>query len=665
MEIQIKKKLVRFRFQILCSALLLTVIASANAQYVVKEADEQFALNNYYKAADLYQQAYKKNATLHAAEGAADSYAAQRNFHLSESWYAIAAAMDGTPTKNVLNYAKALQNNGKYSEAKKQYIRYASLNKEVSALQQRIWLASCDSSVIWMLNPTDAKVLNQKKLNSKKSDWAAVNQSGSIVFVSDREQVGNDLPKKEKPFLQFEVSKKPSLSISGRTGNVYLHLYKKDEGKDSIIQFPLIDETAYHMGPASFTADGATIYYARSQSYADFKLNNRTNKENKSDSLTVQIFTSTKGADGKWGAPTSFKYNSAGGFSLGDPFISPDDKTLYFSSNIPGGEGGMDLYVCHKNASGEWDSPVNLKELNSRGNDRSPSVGENGAFYFSSDGRVGMGGLDVFKSIKTGDVFSNPVNMHYPINSSQDDFSFNMYKDTEGFLSSNRTDGMGSDDIYSVSMKKIMAFTLAGKVFDKKTNVPLAKAIVSLGKVNGATLKFETDETGDFKFKLESASDYKLAGEKRGYRGDNKSLTTNKLEASANLEQNLYLEQIAINKPIILENIYYDFNKSNIRPDAAVELDKLVKIIQDNPTIWIELGSHTDSRGTDAYNLTLSQRRAGAAVKYIISKGVDKNRIESKGYGESQPVNGCVNGVKCSAAAYQLNRRTEFKITKQ
>ena len=137
------------------------------------------------------------------------------------------------------------------------------------------------------------------------------------------------------------------------------------------------------------------------------------------------------------------------------------------------------------------------------------------------------------------------------------------------------------------------------------------------------------------------------------------------MQDSAKLKQNLYLERVIIDKPIKLENIYYDFNKSKIRPDAAVELNKLVKIMKDNPTIWIELGSHTDSRGTDAYNLKLSQRRADAAVKYIISRGVNKNRIESKGYGESQPVNGCVNGVKCSAAAHQLNRRTEFKITKQ
>ncbi|MGY3053685.1 peptidoglycan-associated lipoprotein [Pedobacter sp. UYEF25] len=665
MELQIQKLLIRFRSNILCSALLLTAIASANAQYVIKEADAQFALNNYHKAADLYEQAYKKQATLHSAQRAAESYSAQSNFKLAESWFAIASEMKGSPSSNVLEYAKALQNNGKYSEAKLQYLKYGSLNKDVSASQQRIWVAGCDSSVIWMRNPTDAKVINQKDLNSKKSEWGAVKQSGNIVFVSDREQVGDDKNKKGKPFLKFDGDKKPSTNIFGRTGNAYLSLYEKEEGKDSVIQFPLVDATAYHMGPASFTADGATVYYARSQSYQNLKLNNSANKENKSDSLIVQIFTATKGSNGKWEEPTSFKYNSAGGFSVGDPFISADGKTLYFSSNIPGGVGGMDLYVCNKNTSGDWGSPENLEELNSGGNDRSPSLTKDGSFYFSSDGRVGMGGLDVYKSIKTGNDFSAPVNMHYPINSSQDDFAFNMYSDTDGFLSSNRTDGIGSDDIYHLTIKKLLAFTLAGKVFDKSKNTPLANALVSLNKINGETLKFETDVTGDFKFKLDSASDYKLSGEKTGFRGDNSEITTKDLQASAKLEQNLYLEEIVINKPIKLENIYYDFNKSNIRPDAAIELDKLVKVMKDNPTIWIELGSHTDSRGSNPYNLKLSQRRADAAVKYIIGKGVNKNRIEAKGYGETQPVNKCINGVKCSAADYQLNRRTEFKITKQ
>lgn len=661
MEVQIHKIIKRFNLHLRCTFAFLAVISSANAQHVIKEADAQFLLSNFHKAAELYEQAYRKKTTLHSAEGAAESYAAQNNFRQAESWYAIAAAMEGSTAKDVLGYAKALQNNGKYTEAKAQYNKYSTLDNNISTAQKNLWLASCDSAVVWMRNPTNTTLINEKSLNTPQSDWAAVKQLGNIVFVSDRELMGEDPQQKARPFLKFDGAKKPSRTVYGRTGNSYLRIYEKQNGSDSITFFPLDAASEYHVGPASFTADGNTMYFARSQSLKNLKRDTK----GKFDSLAVAIYMTTKNADGKWNLPTPFKYNATENHSVGDPFISADGKTLYFSSNRPGGMGGMDLYVCNKTDGGEWSEPINLKALNSAGNDRSLSVGNDGVFYFSSDGRIGMGGLDVFKSVQNGDQFGTPINMHYPINSPQDDFAFNLYSNADGYLSSNRTDGVGSDDIYRFAMKKMVAFNLAGKVFDKKTNELLANAIVTLKKVDGETLKLQTDETGDFKFKLEAESDYKLSAEKTDYRGDNASLTTKGLKDSSNLKQNLYLEQIAINKSIKLENIYYDFDKSNIRPDAATELDKLVAIMQDNPTIWIELGSYTDSRGSDSYNLKLSQRRANAAVQYIISRGIDKNRIEAKGYGETQPVNGCVNGVKCSEADYQLNRRTEFKITKQ
>ncbi|MCZ4244159.1 OmpA family protein, partial [Pedobacter punctiformis] len=234
-----------------------------------------------------------------------------------------------------------------------------------------------------------------------------------------------------------------------------------------------------------------------------------------------------------------------------------------------------------------------------------------------------------------------------------------------GYFSSNRTDGLGSDDIYSFTREQVLAFSLSGKVYNKVTGQPLSGAMVTLNKTGGSVLRVETDETGAFKFKLEKASDYGLTGEKTNFRSDGTDLTTKNLTSSAEIKKDLYLEAVELNKAIRLENIYYDFDKSNIRADAAVELDKLVKIMQDNPTMWIELGSHTDSRGNDAYNLALSQRRAESAVQYIISRGISKNRIEAKGYGETRLLNRCTNGVKCTPAEHQLNRRTEFKIVKQ
>ncbi|RZL58639.1 MAG: flagellar motor protein MotB, partial [Pedobacter sp.] len=213
--------------------------------------------------------------------------------------------------------------------------------------------------------------------------------------------------------------------------------------------------------------------------------------------------------------------------------------------------------------------------------------------------------------------------------------------------------------------QQVIAFRLTGRVFDKTTNQPLSNSIVTLTKINGQALKVQTDESGDFKFNLDKSSDYNLTGDKTNYRSDVVSLTTNNLTTSTVINKNLYLEKIELDKAIRIENIYYDFDKSNIRPDAAIELDKLVKIMRDNPTIWIELGSHTDSRGNDQYNQWLSQSRANSAVQYIIDRGVDKNRITARGYGERKLLNNCANGVKCSEADHQLNRRTEFKITKQ
>ncbi|WP_421944403.1 OmpA family protein [Pedobacter sp.] len=333
---------------------------------------------------------------------------------------------------------------------------------------------------------------------------------------------------------------------------------------------------------------------------------------------------------------------------------------------MPGGLGGTDIYVVEKLQSGEWGEAVNLRDLNSEGNERTPYLDNGNVFYFSSDGRVGLGGLDIFQVSKNESGQSKITNLGYPVNSPQDDFAFNINEELKiAYLSSNRFGGLGSDDIYSLNSNLIYALKLNGKVFDKKTNKPIANAIVTLKKTNSAPIKVESDIEGNFNFNLENNSDYELTGTKTNFRSDFSAVTTKGLSTSTIINKNLYLETVELDKAIKIENIYYDFDKWNIRADAAEELDKLVSILKNNPTIWIELGSHTDSRGNDAYNLTLSQKRAESAVQYIISKGINKNRIAAKGYGEKQLLNKCANGVSCSDEEHQLNRRTEFKIVKQ
>lgn len=637
---------------------------TAKAQYVVNEADKQYELFNYAKAIDLYEQAWKKKEALHTAERLGECYWNQNNYREAESWYAIASAMPGSSAKNTLAYADALRSNSKYLEAKAQYQKYATLDKAVTAAQQNLWLASCDSAMRWMKTPVAIGMNNEKAINSAQADWGAVKLGNTTVFASDRGTQATDGQGGDRTFLKFDGANVPNKNTYGWTGNHYLRLYQKTESDEAVL-FPVTVGTDYHIGPASFTADGNQMYFTLTRIPKDAKYEKVKGLKGKLATVNVEIYWSSKDANGKWASPVAFKYNNVNTYSVGDPFIAADGQALYFASNMPGGKGGTDLYVCHKTSSGEWDAPVNLKELNTEGNERSPWLASNGTFYFSSDGLVGMGGLDIYSVELLAEQFVQPKNLGYPINSPQDDFAYNRTGELNGYLSSNRTGGAGSDDIYSFAEQLQLAFKLNGIAYDKKTNLPLGNVMVSLDGATGSSLKVQTDGDGKFSFNLEKETTYLLAGDKTNFRSDKANVSTKNLMTSAVLKQDLYLEQIELNKGIRLENIYYDFDKSAIRPDATTELDKVVKIMKDNPTIWIELGSHTDSRGNDQYNQWLSQSRANAAVQYIIDRGIAKNRISAKGYGESQLLNRCANGVKCTEAEHQLNRRTEFKIVKQ
>ena len=635
---------------------LVAIQKPLRAQYILKKADAQYKLYNFYKAIDLYEQAYRKKPGLHAAERLSKCYERIRNYKQTESWSLIAAELPGSDIENTLRYAKALQSNSKYHEAKVQFQKYIEKNSSVGNVQRNLWLSSCDSALHWMKNPVSMVVSNLKMLNTPKSEWGAGVYLNRVVFVSDRE---NELSKEKKqPFLKFDGAGVPDKNIYGWTGNHYMQLYEQNEKADSVKIFPLKIETNYHVGPASFTKDGAEVYFSLSRISENPKYIN-----GKIATAKVEIFSSRKDQDGKWLAPASFKYNNINEYSVGDPFVSKDGEQLYFVSDMPGGLGGTDIYVCHRKDTSEWSTPVNLKELNTEGEERSPGIDESNHIYFSSDGRIGMGGLDIFAAKIISGKITEPINQGYPVNSPQYDFSYYPVNSSKGFLSSNRIEGLGEDDIYSFQ-EQMLTLKLTGKVFRKNTNEPLANAIVKLSKATGQSVMVHTDEDGSFKFDLDKAMEYRLTGDKTGFIGDAENFNTKNYSASTTLHKNLYLDMVVINKPIKLENIYYNFNQSTIRPDAALELNKLIHIMKENPTIWIDLNSHTDSRGTDGYNLQLSERRAKAAVQYIISAGIEKNRIMANGYGETQLLNRCKNGIKCASFEHELNRRTEFEIVK-
>lgn len=656
-------------FMLITMILLFVCQTRVSAQYVLVEADKQFEQYNYDKAIVLYEQAYKKKATLHAAMRLAASYKFQNNYLQTENWYAIAAKMEKSPMVNVLEYAKALQVNSKFSEAKLQFQKYADLNKNLNPELKNIWLQSCDSAVFWLKEPRAVTLTNEKKLNSPQSDWAAVVQNGTITFASDRAVNNQGQTKQQTPFLKFDGIKKPDKMIYGWTGNQYLKLYQKNE-EDSIRLLPMDAQTPYHVGPAYFTADGKELYFALTKIYDDMKFVRSKILGTKQATVNVEIYSAVKDTmTGKWGQIKPFMYNNVNEYSVGDPFVAADGRRLFFSSDMPGGKGGSDLYFCEKTEKGEWGIPVNIAAINTEGNERCPALDADHNFYFSSDGRVGMGGLDIYTAKLTGEKFSEPKNLGYPVNSPQDDFSYTPVSNTVAYLASNRMGGVGDDDIYSVSISKpqppqVLVFKLVGVAYNNVTKRPLENVTITLDKVEGASLKLETDRTGKFSFDLDKEADYKLTGIKIYYKNAAAELTTKKLTASAEIVRDLYLQPLEKNKPFKIDNLYYDFDKSNIREDAEIELDKLVKFMYDNPSIWIELSSHTDSRGNDKYNQVLSQKRADAAVQYLVAHGIKKFRITAKGYGASRLLNKCSKRVQCTEAEHQLNRRTEVTILK-
>ncbi len=657
MMTELKKLKILFLF-----LLFMATNIKVNAQYVLLKADEEYKLFNYSTAIKLYTEAYQKKASLHAIERLADCYRFTKDYLQAESWYALLTKTKGAKPEAFFYYGEALRNNSKYSEAKTQYEKYAELKKSLGINQKNLLLLSCDSALIWMKNPKPIVLNNEKGVNSIAEDWGSVIYQNSIVFTSDRTNVKvEDEVKKGKPFLKFDdPNKAPSKKIYAWTGNNYLRLYLK-KNVDTAILFPFNAGSEYHIGAASFTKDEKEMFFTLT------RIPNLIEREKGiPKTVKVEIYSSKKKDDGTWGLPSPFKYNNVNLYSVGDPYISRDGQSLYFVSDMPGGKGKTDIYVCHKNQVGEWGQATSMEDINTEGAERSPFFDDDNNFYFSTDGKVGMGGLDVFKAPKNGKDLGAAINMGYPLNSPQDDFAFVFRNKKEGFISSDRLGGRGSDDIYSFVVNPNLNFRLEGIAFNTKTGLPLSDVIVNLSKEDGTTLSVQTDQNGNYKFDLEENTLYNLNGVKTGYRNAQLSQVSSVgLKQSTVLKKNLYLDIIDLFKEVRLENIYYDLDKSNIRPDAAIELDKVARILKENPTIWIELGSHTDSRASDGYNLKLSQARADAAVSYIINKGIDRYRIRAKGYGETRLLNDCSNGKDCTEEQHQLNRRTEITVIKQ
>ena len=612
-----------------------------------KSALKNFNNAEYNSAAEKYNQIVKEddpktNFLL------AESYRKSNQIKKSSDYYKK-AIKNGYKDEIVHYYlALSLKANSKINEAITTINNYLQKGKN----EKYIGYAKAElKNLNELKNYPDSSyyfVKNLEAINSNLTEYSPTYSNGKLFFVSNR-----DTEKRYKG-----------------TGTPFTDIYEiKTKGaivdQNSLKILPdNINHEEVNEGSITFSKDGMFMIFAKGN---DGKSSGRNN---------VDLYYSRYRSN-KWQTPRLLNINNSKSWDS-TPFLSVDGKTLYFSSNRSNGYGGTDIYKANLNKRGRWVNLQNLgPEINTPGNEMYPYVSEDGKLYFASDYHLGFGGLDIMIATRKGGEISieNPGK---PLNSEGDDFGIYFFNQTKGFFTSNRIGGKGDDDIYTFVNNdpelKIVNYKLTGNTLTPENDnsyLTLDNSTVKLtDRDNNIIEETFTGNDGSFSFIVYPEEEYYLVGEKENYFNSRVEFNTlGKTADKAKLkdfvtnisfEKNLILEKIILNKSIVLENIYYDLDRANIRDDAALELNKLVRILIDNPKISIELSSHTDDRATVEYNLDLSQRRAESAVNYIISKGISKNRLIAKGYGESELI--IKNAT--SEEEHQINRRTEFKVIK-
>ena len=725
---------------ILVSTALLFFHASGQiAPKVSPKADNLYAQFNFLSAAKIYDRLIKKDTmNIAAKQRLADCYRLINRSDLSEVWYGQLANTPGVDPINKYYYAQALRSNGKYEEAKQYYTEYAGLSGANDERAKEILRGISYIELLDKDNP--AYTIQCLALNTTKSDFGPCMYQDLLLFASNRQ---NDIIVRRtdvwtgKSFLKIYSSKVDSVNNCSKP-----ILFKRGRANGP-----------FHEGPVAIDKALNDMYVTRS---------NYVNKPIKSTDKTVKlkifrlVFNT---ATNEWGDEIldDFPYNS-NQYSCAHPTISRDGQELYFVSDMPGGMGGSDIYLCKKEGA-IWGQPQNLKEVNTAGEEMFPFIADNGSLYFSSDGHFGLGGLDIYVISKVDNKWSKIANLGAPLNSSKDDFAYTENESgSRGYFTSNRAGGIGDDDIYNfvkeglkicgevvdadtkaklanatvklyegtvlkktteansigafcfeaepykkyrvvaskdgysnnemivdfknqtqniiVPLKKSNVLTLDVLVIDFKTKLPIPASDIKLIdlKTNkeAATV---TDADGKTNYGLEADVDYKIIASKdlgnssiEQYFNNSTTFNTEGIKSRANFNITIELRKEKAGVGIKIPDIYYDLDKYNIRIDAAKELEKIVKILKDNPTMEIELSSHTDCRSGARYNMWLSAKRAEAAVNYIIRQGINPYRMVAAGYGETRLVNNCAcepdNNSSCSEEEHQLNRRTEFKILK-
>jgi outer membrane protein OmpA-like peptidoglycan-associated protein len=640
---------------ILILTLFNTVVAQE--QFNLRDRAQKFYTEyKYFQAATLFRTLVDvKTPKLVDMQDLADCCVKIQDFEAAETWYARVVATEGSSPENLIKYGEVLKSNLKYAAAKKVLKLYETVTGDKEAV--KISLQGCDSAVVWLASPTLHKLRNETGVNTPLANFS--------VF-----------PYKQGIFFTGEPDQKSLKDIYGRTGRPYLRIYEAQKTIDNSLSEPAIELSVfnkgeYHIGPIITDQQGKNLYVTRTTTSKVLEVVKAGKTKYSTANLELYLFSQNAG---EW-EEKPFPYNNVEKYSVGHAALSRDEKTLYFVSNMPGGQGGTDIWYCELQASGSWGAPQNAgTNINTPKNEMFPSIDLNGKLYFSSNGWAGMGGLDLFSAEGAKQNWSIPRNLKYPLNSPADDFSFLSILDDKdvatGFLSSTRKGGVGNDDIYSFTFNYIkpkIVLAVNGSVINKKNREPISTASITLYDKDGLQLVARQSSTdqGAFLFDLEPEKAYQVLGRKEKFFADSAIISTKGIKTSQTLTVKLQLDPLnEVGKIIAINNIHYNFDKDDIRTDAAKILDELVRTMRDNPTLEIELASHTDSRGVDSYNLDLSQRRARSVVNYLVSRGIARTRMTAKGYGETRLVNKCSNGVKCVAAAHQENRRTAFKIVK-
>lgn len=631
--------------KLLCIAFVLISTSTFGQTAKQKKAERQFNNFSFVKSIDTYEKLIDTSFNkYYAMRQLGDAYIMLRQPEKALPIYAKVVQQENVPSEYFFYYAQTLRANGQYEASKKWMKKYRDAgNKEDSRVKRFFKNEDLASGIF---NAREKNFLKKVNFNSKFNDFGAVGLNDQIVFTSSSDE---------------GVSVKRRYAWDGQP---LLDMYQVPiEGSVKPIKLEGDVNTIQHDGPATFSTDGTKMYFSRNNYFE--------NKKTTSDKgvMLVGIY-SAELVNGKWTNVKPTNLNNAN-YLVYHPSLSQDGKKLYFASDMPGGIGGTDIYVSDVNADGSLGTPVNLGNIvNTEGNESFPFIhSEEGTLYFSSDDHVGAGLLDIFAAVKdeNGNIV-NVINLGEPINSEKDDFAYYLSPDgLGGYISSNRKGGMGGDDIYSFT--RIPPLTLKGRIFDAVNGEPVEGAKVVLARKNGEEIAyFMTEADGAYEHLIDRDNEFVLKGSKAKYQDVQKEFSSFGLEKERELIVDLNIPMSPIEDVVILADlntIYFDLDKSNIRPDAALELDKVVNLMNKYTGMVIRLESHTDSRADDNYNMKLSNRRAKSTYEYIISKGIDAKRIPKyEGFGESQLVNKCKNGVKCSEEEHQLNRRTEFIILK-